>query len=260
MTGHRCCEQRESYQPCHLPQALCWWSTIASYFTDNRGFTTPRIRLTPPASSSSSCSRDTTESAHLATPLTATSSFVGSLDPGFLARLDTHSTEHGDITSKLDNVSQDLHTMIGSLSALMTRDPNTVPKALDDRLNSLHLDVKGMENALTLSNLAASRSTVGSPDEESPDQIQKMHEKLDHIAHLCGEVLARYNASLPAIKAATGVNTAGDVVESKVDKLGVDDVKPIGSGVTEKVGKSEDAAAIKPSALVCLTDYFRGVS
>jgi hypothetical protein len=132
----------------------------------------------------------------MASPHTARSTItaLSSIDQTVLGHMESHSSEHGKLSKQVDSVQIDLRAAITSLSALLAQskvlsDPTLapVPKALDDRLTSLGLDIKGMENAIQLSSLAASRQP------ENPT-LPEIHGKLDSIAKACEEILAKHQS------------------------------------------------------------------
>jgi hypothetical protein len=151
--------------------------------------------------SRSGSSAGTHDSATLRTPLTGQSnpssaSSVSSADPTVLAKLDSHTTDHGTLARQVDGVQLDLHQIVATLATLVSAsnaqaDSTRLPvaKALDDKLMSIHLDVKSIENALTLNSLASNRTAV--PDEEP--KLVDIHLKLDNIAKLCEDVISKQN-------------------------------------------------------------------
>ena len=175
----------------------------------------------PMVPSISSSSVETGKSSLVQTPQTEQSSLttVSSADPAVLAKLESHSTEHGGMASQIDGVQVDIHRIISSLGALVQQakvTPNSFPKALDDRISSLQLDVKGVENALQLSSLASNRQ----PQAEEPKLVE-VHTKLDNIAKLCEDLLGKQAAisSTPAVPAIDGLpiraaKAAGDTSNS----------------------------------------------
>lgn len=137
-------------------------------------FPRPSIKQQPMPSLSSASSTDHTgESSTPASSMTS----VSMADPTVIAKLDSHSTEHGTLSKQVDNVQVDLRRIIGSLTALVSQ------SAFNEKVDSIRLDVQGVETALQLSGLAAGRQT-------SQDQL---HAKIDNIARLCEDVLARSN-------------------------------------------------------------------
>ena len=153
--------------------------------------------LTPIPSVSHSAT-ESEENTTMATPKTAQSTFTThTLDEGVLEKLDSHTSEHGLISKKVDGVQTELQSAITALSTILAHskilsDPlkAPVPKALDDRLSSLGLDLKGIENSIQLANLPKSRET--NVIEES--QLPEIHSKLDTIAKACEAILARNTA------------------------------------------------------------------
>lgn len=154
----------------------------------------------PTIASASNSSCETGESTTMQTPRTGqtapSTAATSIMDQTVIAKLDTHSNEHGELAKQVDGVQLDLARAITALGALVSQsrtmsDPTKmpIPSALDDKLTSIALDVKGVENALQLSNLASSRHAH---QEES--QLPEIHSKLDAIAKLCEEVLAKHNA------------------------------------------------------------------
>ena len=109
------------------------------------------------------------------------------------------SAEQVNLASRdLQKVITCLTTLVGASKAL--EDPSTLPRGLDDRLNTIQLDVKAIENALNLSALRLpSPSTVEeqTPVTPSDTALPEVHARLDAIQRLCEEVLARHDQSVP---------------------------------------------------------------
>ena len=175
----------------------------------------------PMSASVTSSSFDTGDTQR--TPRTKLSSIttVSGVDPTVHAKLESHSTEHNTIAKQIDGVQVDIHRIISSLGALVQQaktGPDMFPKALDEKITSLQLNVKGVENALQLSTLAASRRA---PTEEP--KLVEVHSKLDNIAMLCEGLLA-------------GQATRPEAAPSLIDGLSVraskvDDETPKGASV-----------------------------
>jgi hypothetical protein len=136
----------------------------------------------------------------MATPHTARSTvtMASSVDQTVLAQMETHSSDHDKLSKQVDNVQVDLRSAILSLSTLLAQskvliDPAQapVPKVLDERLTSLGLDIKGIETAFQLSNLASSRQPPEDP------KLPEIHDKLDSIAKACEDILARSRSTGP---------------------------------------------------------------
>ena len=154
---------------------------------------------------------------------------VSSVDPTVLAKVDDHSTEHGTIAKQIDGVQVDMHRVIMSLGMLVQQSKSPIeamPKALNEKLTSLQLDVKGVENALQLSSLASSRH---GPAEEP--KLLEVHEKLDSIARLCEDLLSKHEAvpksatvpidGLPIRASRVGADTAKSPAPSDGMRLAV---------------------------------------
>jgi hypothetical protein len=157
-------------------------------------------RSLTPIPSVSHSSTDSEEPTTMATPHTARSTvtMASSVDQTVLAHMETHSSDHDKISKQVDGVQVDLRSAILSLSTLLAQskvlaDPTQapVPKALDDRLTSLGLDIKGIETAFQLSNLASSRQPAEDP------KLPEIHNKLDSIAKACEDILARSRTTGP---------------------------------------------------------------
>ncbi|KAK8854619.1 hypothetical protein IAR55_003358 [Kwoniella newhampshirensis] len=167
---------------------------------------------TIPSAPTSSC--ETGPSTEMQTPRTGHSSLttVSGTDPTVIvAKLDSHSNEHVTLAGQIDGVSVDLHRIISSLGGLVESAKNPMaPKVLDDKLNTLQLDVKGIENALQLSQLTTSRQMSSS---QSSD-ISEMHGKLDNIATLCQQLLSKQAIPPPAQGAGAGADLEGVKLEN----------------------------------------------
>ena len=175
-----------------------------------------------------------------------------SLDHTLLAKLDDHKTEHSTMSKQIDGVHVDLRHVILSLSALVdnSRGPDgalAMPKGLDDKLNTIQMDVKAIENALNLSSLSTSRLTQA--EDLGEPKLAEVHQKLDAIAKLCEDVLAKGNGIVPAgiandEKNATpilvGKGPLGIVVDSEEAKSAGDEVAQI---MAELVGSIPSAGA-----------------
>ncbi|ORY35687.1 hypothetical protein BCR39DRAFT_511504 [Naematelia encephala] len=178
---------------------------------------------------------ETGESATIRTPHTHASSTTTlslTTDPTVLARLDSHSDEHVTIAKQMDGVQMELGRIITSLGVLVHASKageTTIPQALDERLNTIGLDIKSVENALTLSNLATNRQAQSL---EGP-ALPQVHEKLDSIAKLCEAMLAKQVVGTAAL----------EVQESTIDGLPirhsrVENAKSPGLAVKEEEEKS----------------------
>ncbi len=165
----------------------------------------------PMIPSVTSSSVETRESTSGRTPQTDESSVtsVSSANPTVLAKLETHSTEHGTIARQIDGVQVDIRRIISSLGALVRQsktvpaplESEMIPKALDEKITSLQLDVQGIGNALQLSSLATSRQAPLAPPEEP--NLLDVHSKLDNIAKLCENLLSKQALAVPASDPAT---------------------------------------------------------
>lgn len=162
-----------------------------------------------------------------------------SIDHTLLAKLGDQSTEHHTISKQIDSVHVDLRQVILSLSALVTTSreadgERALPKGLDDKLNTIQLDVKAIENALNLSSLSTSRLVQAEASAEPP--LVEVHQKLDAIAKLCEDVLARSGASesliamkqeKPQASTASGRRASGIDMDSEETKSAGDEVAQI---------------------------------
>lgn len=198
----------------------------------------PHRLLTPiPSVSCSSSTEHSGESTAMVTPRTAQSTLtLQTLDESVLDKLSVHSAEHTQLAKQVDGMQTGLQTAVTSLAALVATsqimsDPTKapVPKALEDKLSSLGLDVKGLENALQLSTLASTRQAVA----EEPKLVD-IHVKLDAITKTCEDILAKHQAqaSVPSGAAIAGANAntslaSPPLATSLLDKSTVpSDVKP----------------------------------
>ena len=148
-----------------------------------------------------------------------------SLDHSVIAKLEKQSIEHGTLTRQIDSVHVDVRQVILNLSTLAAATRSSaaetetrIPKALDDRLSTIGMDVKAIENALNLSQLltnglSASETTTG-------PSLLEVHEKLDAIAKLCEDVLAKSASSgIVPDKTAEGGQSGG--ADARWNKLGI---------------------------------------
>lgn len=149
-------------------------------------------RLLTPIPSASETSTESGETTAMVTPQTSRSVVsVHTLEGSVLDKLDSHSSEHGDIAKQVDGVQAGLLNANAALSTILAQtkvlsDPMQapVPRALEDRISSLGLDVKGLDNAIQLSNLAANRRATEEP------KLPEIHAKLETIARACEDILA----------------------------------------------------------------------
>lgn len=156
--------------------------------------TIPSGQVAPAEGESTSESvTNTSEHTHdtnfLQTPQTTYESSVTSQsDPTLLAKLDSHSSEHGAMTRQIDGVSGNLQAITATLATLVatSKTPSVLSSELDEKLGTMHQDVKAIENALNLSSLASK----GPPSLSEP-KLPEIHAKLDAIAKLCEGLLGR---------------------------------------------------------------------
>jgi hypothetical protein len=133
-------------------------------------------------------SRSTTtgaDSLDIRTPQTQGSeaTFQSSLDPTVLAKLEDHSAEHGRLQG-------DLQKVIGTLTTLVAG--AGVTGTIEGKLDNVALDVKAIENALNLNALSIKAPPSLTAEEETGDgKVPEVHRKLDAIAKLCEDLLAR---------------------------------------------------------------------
>ncbi|OCF38674.1 hypothetical protein I317_07551 [Kwoniella heveanensis CBS 569] len=213
--------------------------------------------ITSESRSTSSC--DTRPSDEMQTPRTRPSSVTTftTADPTVIAKLDTHSSEHGTIAKQIDVVQVDLHRIITSLGGLVQQTKTlsggpkelTVPKLLDDKLNTIQLDVKSIENALQLSQLADSRQAAGIRDSDE-SRLVEVNDKLDNIARLCQEVLSKQTGAAPT--AATLAAVVGTEVSREVNMGSDAGASSMGSTVVTmpgqlSLGKTKDTLSPSPS-------------
>ncbi|KAK6910862.1 hypothetical protein I203_104897 [Kwoniella mangroviensis CBS 8507] len=169
----------------------------------------------------SGSSRPSTE---MHTPLTRpTSSLATTIsDPTVLARLKDHSTQHQTLSSKIDGMDFGLKEIIDSLDGFVrySKEFNdqprdiAVPKVLDDKLNTLGLDIKNIENTLQLSNLANNVNRED-PLNTNEQKILEVNEKLDNIVRLCEQVLSKQGTShRPVVPISTEMGNAKGLDES----------------------------------------------
>lgn len=149
------------------------------------------------------------DSANLLTPLTTNSSATlqSSVDQTVLAKLEDHTTDHGKLETQMNGVQGDLQRVIGTLTSLVAGAglERTSAKGMEGKLDSVAMDVKAIENALNLNTLA----TKGPPNLEGQEEtvdgkVPEVHRKLDAIAKLCEDLLARPLSSGVATGAAVG--------------------------------------------------------
>ncbi|WWC63514.1 uncharacterized protein I303_106117 [Kwoniella dejecticola CBS 10117] len=128
-----------------------------------------------------------------ASSMTHVTTLTSLLDPSVISRLDSHSNEHVDLSKQVTGVEYGLKEIITSLNGLVRHSKQLedkeviLPRRLDDKLDSLGLDIKNIENTLQLSNLA----NKGLPDVEGDIRMNEVNDKLDKIASLCEQVLSQ---------------------------------------------------------------------
>ncbi|RXK42339.1 hypothetical protein M231_00329 [Tremella mesenterica] len=143
-------------------------------------------------------------------------------DPTVLAKLDSHTTEHDGLARQIDGVRLDLKGVITSLGPVVQEvREKTGKKELDDKLESIQLDVKGIGNALQLANLAQIRRRE---DFEGDTKWPELQEKLDRIVQLCEQVLAQQAVPLPALGTANVIPNGGPGLTTGE---GIKDLKPV---------------------------------
>ena len=153
--------------------------------------------------SAGSSSVETGESGILKTPDTAPRMLVlPSADdhPTMMSKLDAHIAGHGVLADQIGGVQVDLRSIITSLTSMVTgsrmltsEEELYIPKGLDNKLNTLQLDVKAIENALTLSSLSAVRLEAQTPG--GKPKVVDVYAKLDTIAKMCEQVLSKSDST-----------------------------------------------------------------
>lgn len=133
-------------------------------------------------------SRSTTtgaDSLDIRTPRTQGSeaTFQSGVDPTVLAKLKDHSAEHGQLQGDLQKVIGTLTTLVAGAGLTGT---------IEGKLDNVALDVKAIENALNLNSLSIRAPPSLTAEEETGDgKVPEVHRKLDAIAKLCEDLLAR---------------------------------------------------------------------
>jgi hypothetical protein len=112
-----------------------------------------------------------------------------------VSHLEQHTAQHELLSGQVDGVHGDVKRVMGALTTLVAgQAASTMPDKLNDKLSTLALDVKALENALNLSSLASR----GPPQLDAlDDRVPELHRKLDGIAKLCEDLLSRGTA--PAV-------------------------------------------------------------
>ncbi|KAL1405808.1 hypothetical protein Q8F55_007485 [Vanrija albida] len=146
---------------------------------------------------------------------------LGAAGPALLDRLDTHTSEHAEISHQLESVHIDVTKVAESLG--------TLPPDLAQRMDVLNTDVKGVQAAVESSRaeitalLAAKPAGLDKdlpappPTEPVEPKLPEINAKLDAIAHLIQEVLSR-QADLAKESAALTAAAAGVVAGGAVSK------------------------------------------
>ncbi|WWC71362.1 uncharacterized protein I206_105317 [Kwoniella pini CBS 10737] len=146
---------------------------------------------------STTSSNETRPSTEMLTPesrpfssMTNTTTLTSLLESSVMSKLDNHSNDHVDLTKQINGVEYGLKEIITSLNGFIKEikgNEVNLPQNLDNKLDSLGLDMKNIENTLQLSNLA----NKGLPNVESDSKMNEVNEKLDKIANLCEQVLSQ---------------------------------------------------------------------
>ena len=157
-------------------------------------------------------------------------------NPSVVAKLDKQSTELGSIQGQIERVQVDLGQIIMTLSTLVEAtnrssqisQEDRIPPVLNDKLSTIQMDVKAIENAIDFANLSTERLQQVDRTGEEPDKLVEVHSKLDAIAKLCEDVLAsgqavtvaggalvEERAKSPLVPSATGLSLPMDAREHK---------------------------------------------
>ena len=194
---------------------------------------------------------------------TPASTAASSLDHTILAKLQTQTTEHGTLSNQIDGVHVDLRQVILSLSSLVARTRKTddeayIPPALDNKLSSIHMDVKAIENALNLSTLSTAKLTEAERSHGLAEStLADVHAKLDAIASLCENVLAKSTAGsnmetdttgkmsdeAAGSKAGVAQGSLGIVLDSDEEKTAGDEVAQIMAELVSLASRSQQHLA-----------------
>ena len=151
-------------------------------------------------------------------------------------------------TKDLQKVISALTTLVGASKAL--DDPSTLPKGLDDRFNTIHLDVKAIENALSLSGLRLPGVTPTKDDDKSDPELPVVHAKLDAIQRMCEDVLARQDDLVKASQSDKSVKSSGKAKQLGLgltlnddEKSASDEVSQIMANLVSYQGQLQTQAA-----------------
>ncbi|WVW85409.1 hypothetical protein I302_107447 [Kwoniella bestiolae CBS 10118] len=195
--------------------------------------------------SGSGSSRPSTE---MHTPLTrptsslANTALTSLVDPTVIARLEDHSTDHHKLYEKIDGVDFNLKEIIDSLDGFVRYQKEVndqpreivVPKGLDDKLNTLGLDIKNIENTLQLSNLAnnVNRDDPMSKDAEN-EKMLEVNEKLDNIVRLCEQVLSKQPSSHSGERVKSPLGESGSATRNTLTASPSEEEKSAGQEVAQ---------------------------
>ena len=120
-----------------------------------------------------------------------------SLDHTVVAKQEKQNLGHQALASQINGVHVDLRQAILSLSSAVAEARRLdeqraveIPKTLGNRLDTIHMDVKALENTLSISQLSTNRLVQAEQPAEGGELLE-VHRKLDAIAKLCEEVLAK---------------------------------------------------------------------
>lgn len=118
------------------------------------------------------------------------------------SHLEQHGIQHDKLSGQVDGVHGDVKKVVAAMTTLVAAGQfkPAVSDELNDKLSTLALDIKAIENALNLSSLA----DKGPPKVEEPldERLPELHRKLDAVAKVCEELLSR--GTMPAIKPKCG--------------------------------------------------------
>lgn len=121
-------------------------------------------------------------------------------------------TDASTLSRQVDGMHGDVRKVVGALTALVAASQfdrlEDSSKGIDDKLATLSLDVKAIENALNLSSLAE-KGPPSLEKENMDDKLPELHRKLDGIAKVCEELLSRGVAPTREVPLALTAGAAG---------------------------------------------------
>jgi hypothetical protein len=169
-------------------------------------------------------SGSSSEETYLPTPRTFEATTATTFDDTrLISKMESHSQEHAAIATQVDGLHVNLDAVLASLAILAKQqvaEQDQPTRAIEDKLSSLQLDFRGVQDALQFNTLAAQREQAPSTD------LGEVNVKLDAITRLCEEALARHSSATAEVTSPSP-SASAFIVSVEEEKKGGEEVANI---------------------------------